>query len=91
MLRRANRAQAGIQRLHDQALVGAESSRVGIRLGLRVLSKPDDNMGMRSGDGYSEQNKQDKNKREGHWLGKVGSPTNRSAIVVYAVEKEGES
>ena len=33
MLRRANRAQAGIQRLHDQALVGAERSRVGIRLG----------------------------------------------------------
>ena len=34
MLRRANGAQAGIQRLHDQALVGAERSRVGIRLGL---------------------------------------------------------
>ena len=32
MLRRANRAQAGIQRLHDQALVGAELSRVGIHL-----------------------------------------------------------
>ncbi len=30
MLRRANRAQAGIQRLHDQALIGAERSRVGI-------------------------------------------------------------
>jgi len=42
MLRRANGAQAGIQRLHDQALVGAERSRVGIRLGLPGLSKPDD-------------------------------------------------
>jgi len=45
MLRRGNRAQAGIQRLHDQALVGAERSRVGIRLGLYVLSKPDDDTG----------------------------------------------
>ena len=35
MLRRGNRVQAGIQRLHDQALVGAERSRVGIWLGLR--------------------------------------------------------
>ena len=34
MLRGENRAQAGIQRLHDQALVGAGRSRVGIRLGL---------------------------------------------------------
>src|SRR5579863_9744316 len=34
MLRRASRAQSGIQRLHDQALVGAERSRVGIWLGL---------------------------------------------------------
>ena len=41
MLRRANRAQAGIQRLHDQALVGAERSRVGIRLGLPGLNKPE--------------------------------------------------
>jgi hypothetical protein len=39
MLRRANWAQAGIQRLNDEALVGAERSRVGIRLGLRS-SKP---------------------------------------------------
>src|SRR5208282_484991 len=30
MLRRANKAQAGIRRLHDQALVGAQRSRVGI-------------------------------------------------------------
>ncbi len=42
MLRRANRAQAGIQRLHDRALVGAGFSRVGVRLGLRAFSKPDD-------------------------------------------------
>ena len=40
-----DRAQAGIQRLHDQALVGAERSRVGSRLGLHALSKPDDDMG----------------------------------------------
>ena len=52
MLRRANRAQAGIQRLHDQALVGAERSRVGIWLGLLVCSKPDANMGTRSGEGF---------------------------------------
>jgi hypothetical protein len=45
MLRRANRAQAGIQRLHDQALLGAERSRVGIRLGFPALSKPDDDTG----------------------------------------------
>jgi hypothetical protein len=50
MLRGANRAQVGIQRLHDQALVGAERSRVGIWLGLRVYSKPDANMGTRSGE-----------------------------------------
>jgi hypothetical protein len=50
MLRRANRAQAGIQRLHDRALVGAERSRVGIRLGLRALSKPDDDMGTSRGE-----------------------------------------
>jgi hypothetical protein len=49
MLRRANRAQAGIQRLHDQALVGAERSRVGIQLGLLALSKPDDDTGKFSG------------------------------------------
>jgi len=49
MLRRANGAQAGIQRLHDQALVGAERSRVGIRLGLPALNKPDDDTGRRSG------------------------------------------
>jgi hypothetical protein len=49
MLRRANRAQAGIQRLHDQALVGAERSRVGIRLGLPALSKPDDDTGTSRG------------------------------------------
>jgi len=50
MLRRANRAQAGIQRLHDQALVGAARSRVGIRLGLPAFSKPDDDTGRRSGE-----------------------------------------
>jgi hypothetical protein len=49
MLRRANRAQAGIQRHHDQALVGAERSRVGIRLGLLALSKPDDDTGTSRG------------------------------------------
>jgi hypothetical protein len=49
MLRRANRAQAGIQRLYDQALVGAERSRVGIQLGLLALSKPDDDTGKFSG------------------------------------------
>jgi hypothetical protein len=48
MLRTGNRAQAGIQRLHDQALVGAERSRVGIWLGLHVRSKPDDKTGTRS-------------------------------------------
>jgi hypothetical protein len=50
MLRRAKRAQAGIQRLHDQALVGAECSRVGIRLGLPALSKPDDDTGTSCGE-----------------------------------------
>ena len=50
MLRRAKRAQAGIQRLHGQALVGAERSRVGIRLGLHVLSKPDDDTGTSRGE-----------------------------------------
>ena len=50
MLRRANRAQAGIQRRHDQALVGAERSRVGIRLGLRALTKPDDDTGTNRGE-----------------------------------------
>jgi hypothetical protein len=50
MLRRADRAQAGIQRLHDQALVGAERSRVGIRLGLPALSKPDDDTGTSRGE-----------------------------------------
>jgi hypothetical protein len=50
MLRRANRAQAGIQRLHDQALVGAERWRFGIRLGLGGLSKPDDKTGMSRGE-----------------------------------------
>ena len=50
MLRGANRAQAGIQRLHDQALVGAERSRVGIRLGLRAFSKPDDDTGTSRGE-----------------------------------------
>jgi hypothetical protein len=49
MLRMANRAQAGIQRLHDQALVGAESSRDGIWLGPPVRRKPDANTGTRSG------------------------------------------
>jgi hypothetical protein len=38
MLRRGNRAQAGIQQLHDQAFVWAERSRVGIWLGLRDFS-----------------------------------------------------
>ena len=41
----ADRAQSGIQRLHDQALVGAERSRVGIRLGFPAFSKPDDDTG----------------------------------------------
>jgi hypothetical protein len=50
MLRKANRAQVGIQRLHDQALVGAERSRVGIRLGLPALSKPDDDTGTSRGE-----------------------------------------
>ena len=50
MLRRADRAQAGIQRLHDQALVGAERSRVGVRLGLPALSKPDDDTGTSRGE-----------------------------------------
>jgi len=50
MLRRANGAQAGIQRLHDQALVGAERSRVGIRLGLLAFSKPDDDTGTNRGE-----------------------------------------
>ena len=49
-MRRGNRAQAGIQRLHDQALIGPERSRVGIRFGLRDLSKPDDDTGTRSGE-----------------------------------------
>jgi len=39
---KGNREQAGIQRLHDQALVGTERSRVGIWLGLCALSKLDD-------------------------------------------------
>ena len=49
---KGNRAQTGIQRLHDEALVGAERSRVGIppspglrrtgRLGLYALCEPDD-------------------------------------------------
>ena len=51
MLRRGNRAQAGIQRLHHQALVGAECSRVGIWLGLSASSKPDTNTGRRKGEG----------------------------------------
>src|ERR1039458_6815218 len=50
MLRRADRAQAGIQRLHDQALVGAERSRVGIRLGPPAFSKPDDDTGTSRGE-----------------------------------------
>jgi hypothetical protein len=53
MLRRANRAQAGIQRLHDQALVGSERSRVGMWLGLPVWRKPDANTGTRSGEIHS--------------------------------------
>jgi len=52
MLRRANGAQAGIQRLHDQALFGAERSRVGVWLGLGVRSKPDANLGTRSGESF---------------------------------------
>ena len=47
---KGGRAQAGIQRLHDQALVGAERSRVGIRLGLPALSKPDANTGTSRGE-----------------------------------------
>ena len=47
---KGNGAQAGIQRLHDQALVGAERSRVGIRLGLPALSKPDDDTGTLRGE-----------------------------------------
>jgi hypothetical protein len=50
MLRRAKGAQAGIQRLHDQALVGAARSRVGIRLGPPALSKPDDDTGTSCGE-----------------------------------------
>jgi len=53
MLRRAKMAQAGIQRLHDQALVGAEFSRVGVRLGLLALSKPDDDTGTSRGENAS--------------------------------------
>ena len=53
MLRRANRAQAGIHRLHDQALVGAEFSRVGVRLGPPAFSKPNDDTGKPSGEGPS--------------------------------------
>jgi hypothetical protein len=49
MLRRANRAQVGIQRLHDQALVGAKCSRVGIWLGLPISSKPDASTGTQRG------------------------------------------
>ena len=45
---KGNRAQAGIQQLHDQALVGAARSRVGIWLGLGDFSKPDDHTGTRS-------------------------------------------
>jgi hypothetical protein len=41
-------AKAGIQQLHDQALVGAARSRVGIWLGLGDFSKPDDHTGTRS-------------------------------------------
>jgi hypothetical protein len=50
MLRRANGTQSGIQRLHHQALVGAERSRVGIRLGLPALSKPDADTGTSRGE-----------------------------------------
>ena len=50
MFAHGDRAQAGIQRLHDQALVGAERSRVGIRLGLRALSKLDDDTGTSRGE-----------------------------------------
>jgi hypothetical protein len=46
---RVDGAQGWGQCRHDQALVGAERSRVGIRLGLRVLSKPYDNTGTRRG------------------------------------------
>jgi hypothetical protein len=47
---KGDRAQAGMQRLHHKALVGAERSRVGIWLGLHVLRKPDDDTGTRSGE-----------------------------------------
>src|ERR1700733_13790700 len=47
---RAGRAQSWGQRRHDQALVGAERSRVGIRLGLPVPSKPHANPGTFSGE-----------------------------------------
>jgi len=46
----AERAQSWGQGRHDQALVGAERSRVGIWLGLCVRSKPDANTGTRSGE-----------------------------------------
>jgi hypothetical protein len=45
-------AQCWGQWRHDQALVGAERSRVGIWLGLHDLSKPDDNTGTRSGEAW---------------------------------------
>ena len=41
---------AGVNDDHDQALVGAERSRVGIRLGLRAFSKPDDDTGTSRGE-----------------------------------------
>jgi len=42
-------AQSCGQCRHHQALVGAERARVGIRLGLHVLSKPDDDTGTSRG------------------------------------------
>ena len=43
-------AQSCGQCRHHQALVGAERARVGIRLGLHVLSKPDDDTGTSRGE-----------------------------------------
>ena len=47
---RASGERSWEQCRHDQALVGAERSRVGIRLGLRAFSKPDDDTGTLRGE-----------------------------------------
>jgi hypothetical protein len=56
MLRGENRAQAGIQRLHDRALVGAERSRVGIPPSRKALWR-DKWLGLRAGTGTALQAK----------------------------------